>query len=1088
MMDMLVRILSKSSSYVHTKRTQKIEGEKVPPVSRFKSIIIDKANMKNKVSSMGAVVRRNDVKMGMVVLAITSILAIGTLMESVNAESSFGTVVKIDNKGGKPVLPEMVASGKNMYVVWEDDGEIFFTTSTNGGTSFGNVINVSDNPGLSVSPQIAISGKKGNTTVYVVWQDAYRGKPDILLRTSMNNGISFGNVVNISNNTGYPISPQIAVSGGNVYVVWEDGETILFSASGNRGTSFGSIANISNSTASISSPYIAASGDSVYLSWESKEGVLFRASTDNGMTFSDVINLSNSYGHAVSPKVAASGTNVYAVWNDLTPGKREVLFRASPDNGSNFGDIVNISENLADSLDPQLAASGSNVYVVWQDQDSYGGKKTSSGKPDVIFRTSTNNGTSFGSPVNLSKNDGHSILPDIGVSGKKVYVIWEDNTAGKPDLLFKMGKSAGAKFGKVVNLSNNKVVVQTAQFGNLNQGPIKFMEVSTVNGTRAINSYSDTIVIKNKSDSKLESVRLTLSQNLAKSFHLESSSIRSIEPKGNVTVGVKLIGKPNMDPDGTVTAYNGYVMVTGANHGPEKVDIKVGSSDSLHYKAYIQKITDKAQQRYTRTIPAGSINVPSSATVGSVISKIKPAEQQDYQVTTASGKNVVTNPSDQLVIKNLSDKPLKNVRISVSSPSDLFLLDKHAIRTIEPNSEATVNMTSKIDGPNPHKSFTGEMVIAPEYGRPTVIPFNIPSNENEKDDKSLEVNLLSGSNKISTLIDGITIKNTSSRSMDNLRLVLYPSDLPRVFNMTATSFKSVPAGGEVNIDFKLRTGDNLMTLTNNYAGELIIGSVNHIQKVVIPIDMTWNEVSSKHFIAYSRKGDVATANGMINFLESKYKAVAERFGEVNSKTVIYILGSNDELKFLTDSAVPYYYSYKHDIGFIVSGSDKINEDALQVFVYRSIISNNPSYWNREKIMFEKGNWALQGMIYYAVGNMTGKQISKPELDSISASPNLEWYNSGTLGNYASTYTFFKFLEEKYGTKVIDRTVTYLHSVMTSDRRCDTLESCAVLSAVYDELGLDMEDTENRLSFDDIVEEWRDYLMKSYNVELDHNQE
>jgi hypothetical protein len=647
-----------------------------------------------------------------------------------------------------------------------------------------------------------------------------------------------------------------------------------------------------------------------------------------------------------------------------------------------------------------------------------------------------------------------------------------------------MGKSAGAKFGKVVNLSNNKVTVQTAQFANLNQGPIKFMEVSTINGTRAINSYSDTIVIKNKSDSKLESVRLTLSQNLAKSFHLDNNSIRSIEPHSNVTVGVKLIGKPNMDPDGTVTAYNGYVTVTGANHGPEKVDIKVGSSDSLHYKAYIQKITDKAEQRYTRTVPAGAIGVPSSATVGSVISKIKPNEQQDYQVTTASGKNVVTNASDQLLIKNLSDKPLKNVRILVSGPSNLFLLDKYSIRSIEPNSQIMVNMTSKIDGPNPHKSFTGEMVIAPDYGRATVIPFNIPSNENDKDDKALEVSLLSGSNKISTLIDRITIKNTSGRSMDNVRLVLYPSDLPKIFNMTATSFKSVPAGEEVNIDFKLRTGDSLRALTDNYAGELIIGSVNHIHKVVIPIDMTWNEVSSKHFVIYSRKADVSKANGMLSFLESKHKAIAERFGEVNSKTVIYMLSSNDELKLLTDSAVPYHYSYKEDIGFIVSKSDKINEEALQVSLYRSIMKNNPSYWNREKIMFDEGNWAVQGIVYYVAGNLTGKQISKSEIDTVPMNPYLEWYSSGTLGEYVSTYTFFKFLEEKYGTKIIDRAVTYLHSVMTGDKRCDTLENCAVLRAVYDELGLDVTNTENRISFDSIVEEWRAHMLKDYN--LDHN--
>ena len=1035
--------------------------------------------LKNATNSLKLNVNSYDVKIAVVALVVVSVIAIGTLMESANAQgASFGTVVKIDNKAGKPVLPEVVAIGKNMYVVWEDDGEIFFATSTNKGNSFGNVINLSDNPGLSVSPQIVVSGKKGNTTVYVTWQDAYRGKPDILLRVSRDNGVSFASVVNISNSTGYPVSPKIAASGSNVYVVWEDGKTILFSASTNRGTSFSSIVNIDNSTVNNSNPQIAASGSNVYAVWEDDEGVMFRASADNGISFSDVINLSDSYGHAVSPQIAASGSNVYVVWHDLSPGKREVLFRASTDNGDTFDNVINISENLADSLDPQIAASGSNVYVVWHD--------LSPGKPDIFLRASVNNGTSFSGIVNLSKNDGHSILPGIGISGKKVFVVWEDNTAGKPDILFKMGKSGAAKFGKVVNLSNNKVMIETAHLTKFDERPVKSMEVATVNGTKTISSYSDTIMIKNKSDSKLESVRLTLSSNLGKSFRLEQSSIRSIEPQSNVTVGVKLVGRPNADAYGKVTAYNGYVMVTGANHSPEKLDVNIGSSDTLHYKAYLQQITDKAQQRYTRTVPNGAINVPASATVGSVISKIKTVEQQDYEVATAKGNKVVTNPSDQLVIKNLSNRPLENVRILVSNPSHLFLLDKHAIRSIEPNSEAVVNMTSKIDGPNPHGSFIGEMVIAPVNGRATVVPINIPATDDKKDEKAFEVSLLSGSGKMSSLVDRITIKNTSSRPMNNVRLVLYPSDLPRVFEMSNHSLQSLPPSGEASVDFKLRTADNLMVLTNSYAGELIIGSVNHAQKVVIPIDMVWNEVSSNHFTIYSRKNDIFKANAVADFLESKYKAVTQRFGTANSKTVIYMLGSIDELKFVTDSAVPYHYSYTHDIGFIVSDSTTHKEDALQVFVYRSIINNNPSYWNREKILFDKGNWVMQGITNYIVANMTGKQISKPELDAMLANPDLEWYNSGTLGNYASTYTFFKFLEEKYGDKIIDRTVKYLHSVVTGNIRCDTLESCSVLQSVYDEAGLDIEDVENKLNFDNIVQKWRDYMMEQYNLQLNHS--
>ena len=83
--------------------------------------------------------------------------------------------------------------------------DILFAASNNNGTSFGNPINLSNNAGFSVNPQIAVIGNN----VYVTWQDTTPGNNDIFVIT---NAQPFGTPINISNNPGSSQFPQIATS------------------------------------------------------------------------------------------------------------------------------------------------------------------------------------------------------------------------------------------------------------------------------------------------------------------------------------------------------------------------------------------------------------------------------------------------------------------------------------------------------------------------------------------------------------------------------------------------------------------------------------------------------------------------------------------------------------------------------------------------------------------------------------------------------------------------------------------------------------------------------------------------------------
>ncbi|MGH9922771.1 MAG: hypothetical protein ACRD38_08475, partial [Nitrososphaerales archaeon] len=84
---------------------------------------------------------------------------------------------------------------------------------------------------------------------------------------------------------------------------------------------------------------------------------------------------------------------------------------------------------------------------------------------------------------------------------------------------------------------------------------------------------------------------------------------------------------------------------------------------------------------------------------------------------------------------------------------------------------------------------------------------------------------------------------------------------------------------------------------------------------------------------------------------------------------------------------------------------------------------------------------------------------------------------GSDAQYGATYTFFDYLDTKYGDLVIQKALKYLGSGMISNHRCSTLENCVVLRAVYDMNGLDLDDKRHALNFDKIVRDWEAYVSK-----------
>ena len=115
------------------------------------------------------------------------------------------------------------------------------------------------------------------------------------------------------------------------------------------------------------------------------------------------------------------GPNVYVGWRDSSIGNNEIYLSKSTDYGTTFTDPINLSNSTGDSSNQNIAASDINLYTVWSDD--------SIGNGDILFVESNNYGATFGKTKNLSNNPEQSTHPQVSLIGNREYVLWRDETS-----------------------------------------------------------------------------------------------------------------------------------------------------------------------------------------------------------------------------------------------------------------------------------------------------------------------------------------------------------------------------------------------------------------------------------------------------------------------------------------------------------------------------------------------------------------------------------------------------------------------------------------------------------------------------------
>lgn len=196
---------------------------------------------------------------------------------------------------------------------------------------------------------------------------------------------------------------------------------------------------------------IAYSSNVLHVVWFDRrfgdDEIMYKRSTDGGVNWEPVVRLTNSPASSTNPEIAASGNNVFVVWRDFRDGNYEIYFKRSADKGVSWDNDIRLTNNGSYSIDPCIDIYTSVIQVAWSDNRD--------GNYEIYFKRSTDNGTNWDAVQRITNNASESNFPSINTISNNTILVWSDNRDGNSEIYYNKSTNAGATWGSDARLTNN---------------------------------------------------------------------------------------------------------------------------------------------------------------------------------------------------------------------------------------------------------------------------------------------------------------------------------------------------------------------------------------------------------------------------------------------------------------------------------------------------------------------------------------------------------------------------------------------------------------------------------------------------------
>ncbi len=171
-----------------------------------------------------------------------------------------------------------------------------------------------------------------------------------------------------------------------------------------------------------------------------------RVETDTGSNYSSYV------------VTTASGTKVNVIWRDHRPpgtyDNGSIYANYSHDNGATWGTAdqrIDLGKVEGSSLStrPAVASSGDYVYATWQDHRNDPATSPPFENPNLFFNRSIDGGLTWEASdqrIDTGASANSTLARNISIRAydSNVYVCWQDERSGTPNVYFSMSPSYGA--------------------------------------------------------------------------------------------------------------------------------------------------------------------------------------------------------------------------------------------------------------------------------------------------------------------------------------------------------------------------------------------------------------------------------------------------------------------------------------------------------------------------------------------------------------------------------------------------------------------------------------------------------------------
>ena len=353
---------------------------------------------------------------------------------------------------GKATIPNtwsMSASfGGIVHVVWSDtrnkNAQIYYRRSQDNGINWKNEKCMTNTSGNAENAVVSVAGVM-NPVTHIVWDDDQDGNKEIYYKRSSDWGITWSQNIRLTNAPDSSVNPAIhgcVCCGSDVRIVWVDKRNgnadVFYKYSADNGITWSDDIQITNNQLSQLNPTLTFCRDQTLVAWtdfrNGQAEIWGRRSTDCGKTWEKEIRLSNQAEcFAAFPTIAHVDSSYYLFWVASVDSSKEscfdIFYKRTKDLGVTWEPDIRLTNyEMLDSFPyPSCTALGPQTHVSWVHPEN-----------GIYYKRSTDHGATWENDTCLvSPAETEFFNPSIAVPSKYVHMVWFNKHEGKTDIFYK---------------------------------------------------------------------------------------------------------------------------------------------------------------------------------------------------------------------------------------------------------------------------------------------------------------------------------------------------------------------------------------------------------------------------------------------------------------------------------------------------------------------------------------------------------------------------------------------------------------------------------------------------------------------------